>query len=53
MKPKYVKRANQWCVSEVTVDPKTKNRKQTIHWFHSENEARDYIHSLQEKGETT
>ena len=49
MIPKYVKRAGQWCVTEISTDPKTKNRKQTIHWFHSKNEAGDYLRTIHEK----
>lgn len=48
---KYVPAANMWCVTEKSVDPKTKHTKQTIHWFSTEQDARLYDQSLSEKKE--
>ncbi len=41
--PKWVKKANQWCVT-ITSISKTKQKKvQTQEWFSIEEEAKEYI----------
>ena len=48
---KYVKAAHMWCVTEKTVDPKTKHTKQVIHWFINETDARNHARTLSDKKE--
>lgn len=42
MKPKFVKRANHWCVTWFNEDVKSKKRTQHIEWFITREEAEKF-----------
>ena len=44
MKPKFIKKANQWLVSIPKI-VKTNKQGQEFHWFTTEQEALDFIKS--------
>jgi hypothetical protein len=46
--PKFVKKANQWCVTVIIEETKDKKGSQKQEWFSSEYKAEEYILSLQE-----
>lgn len=47
IKPKFIKKANQWLVHEITVG-QDKKQVQKMNWFETEDEAKEFI-NLKEK----